>query len=76
MGIRKTIVSRIAILYFAMLLFGTVVVFKIVSVQNIKTEKWKEIEENLTINTIIVEPNRGNICADDGSVLATSVPGI
>ena len=75
MGIRKTIVSRIAIVYFVLLLFGAVVVFKMISVQQIKNEKWQKIEANLSKNTIIVEPNRGNICADDGSVLATSVPG-
>jgi cell division protein FtsI (penicillin-binding protein 3) len=74
-GIRKTILTRIAIVYFVMLLFGIVVVFKMVSVQQIKNERWQKIEKNLSENTILVEPNRGNICADDGSVLATSVPG-
>lgn len=75
MGIRRTIISRIAIVYFVLLLFGAVVVFKMISVQQIKNEKWQKIEANLSKNTIIVEPSRGNICADDGSVLATSVPG-
>lgn len=75
MGIRSTIVSRIAIVYFILLLFGVVVVAKMISVQKIKNTRWEQIEENLSKNTIIVEPNRGNICAEDGSVLATSVPG-
>jgi len=46
-----------------------------VSVQKIKNDRWEEIQQNLSENTIIVNPDRGNICADDGSVLATSVPG-
>ena len=46
-----------------------------VSVQQIKNERWEQIAANLEKNTLIVQPNRGNICADDGSVLATSVPG-
>ncbi len=75
MGIRRTILTRIAIVYFILFLFGIVVVVKIFSVQQIKNERWAKIEANLSKNTIIVEPNRGNICADDGSVLATSVPG-
>ena len=75
MGIRKTIISRISFVYFILLLFGVVVVFKMFSVQQIKNDRWAKIEANLSKNTIIVEPNRGNICADDGSVLATSVPG-
>jgi cell division protein FtsI (penicillin-binding protein 3) len=73
--IRKAIVSRIAIIYFFLLLFGLVVIFKMVSVQKIKNERWEQIAKNLEENTVIVKPNRGNICAGDGSVLATSVPG-
>lgn len=46
-----------------------------VSVQKIKNERWEQIAKNLEENTVIVKPNRGNICAGDGSVLATSVPG-
>lgn len=75
MGIRSAIVSRIALIYFILFLFGVGVIFKMVSVQKIKNERWEQIAENLSKNTLIVEPNRGNICADDGSVLATSVPG-
>lgn len=75
MEIRKSIVSRIAIIYFFLLIFGVVVIFKMISVQQIKNDKWEQIAKNLKENTILVEPNRGNICADDGSVLATSVPG-
>jgi len=73
--IRKSIITRIAIIYFFLLLFGIGVVIKMISVQQIKNERWEQIAENLEKNTLIVEPNRGNICADDGSVLATSVPG-
>ncbi len=75
MGIRKTILSRIVIVYFMLVLFGVVVVAKMVSVQQIKNDRWEKIEENLNNNTVIVPPVRGTICADDGSVLATSVPG-
>lgn len=75
MGIRKTILSRIAIVYFVLFLFGVVVIFKMISVQQIKNDRWQKIEKNLSNNTVIVPPVRGTICANDGSVLATSVPG-
>ena len=75
MGIRRSIISRIAVVYFVLLIFGMVVVFKMISVQQIKNERWESIAKTLKENTVIVEPNRGNIYADDGSVLATSVPG-
>ncbi|MFW6277302.1 MAG: penicillin-binding protein [Prolixibacteraceae bacterium] len=75
MEIRKSITTRIAIIYFLLLLFGVAVVVKMVSVQQIKNERWEQIAANLEKNTLIVQPSRGNICAEDGSVLATSVPG-
>lgn len=75
MGIRSAIITRVAFIYFLLFLFAVVVLFKMVSVQKIKNDRWEQIEENLSANTIIVDPARGNICGDDGSVLATSVPG-
>ena len=72
---RSAIIARVAFIYFLLFLFALVVIFKLVSVQQIKNDRWEKIEANLTENTVIVEPDRGNICADDGSVLATSVPG-
>lgn len=75
MGIRKTILARFALVYFILLVFVLAVIVKLISVQQINNERWEQIEKNLSENTVIVPPNRGNICADDGSILATSVPG-
>lgn len=75
MEIRKSIVTRVAVIYFFLLIFGLVVIVKMISVQQIKNDKWEQIAKNLKENTITIPPIRGNICADDGSVLATSVPG-
>ncbi len=75
MEIRKVILTRITFIYFILLVFAVVVIVKMVSVQKIKNDRWEKIQQNLSDNTIIVNPDRGNICADDGSVLATSVPG-
>ena len=75
MGIRKTILTRFALVYFILSLFVLVVVAKLISVQQINNDRWEQIEANLNENTVIVPPTRGNICAEDGSILATSVPG-
>ena len=75
MEIRRIILTRVTLIYFLLLVFAIVVIVKMVSVQKIKNDRWEEIQKNLSENTIIVSPERGNICADDGSVLATSVPG-
>ncbi|MFV0366107.1 MAG: penicillin-binding protein [Mangrovibacterium sp.] len=50
------------------------VVFRILSIQQIGTEKLAELKERLENETRIIEANRGNVCADDGSILATSIP--
>jgi cell division protein FtsI (penicillin-binding protein 3) len=73
--IRKSILTRIAIIYFFLLIFGLVIIVKMVSIQQIKNDRWEQIAKNLKENTLTIAPIRGNICADDGSVLATSVPG-
>lgn len=75
MGIRKTILSRISLVYAVLVVFGLVVLVKVFSVQQINNDRWQQIEENLNNNTLIIPPVRGTICADDESVLATSVPG-
>jgi len=73
--IRRVILTRVTLIYLILLVFAVVVIVKMVSVQKIKNDRWEKIQQNLSENTIIVNPDRGNICADDGSVLATSVPG-
>jgi cell division protein FtsI (penicillin-binding protein 3) len=40
----------------------------------VDTEKWIAIAKDLKSNTTEIWAKRGNICADDGSVLSTSVP--
>lgn len=67
--------TRFALVYFLLLLFVVVVIIKLVSVQQIKTSRWQQIAKNLNNNKEIIPPVRGNICADDGSILATSTPG-
>jgi cell division protein FtsI (penicillin-binding protein 3) len=40
----------------------------------VNTEKWQTIAKDLRNNTTEIWAKRGNICADDGSILSTSVP--
>ncbi len=74
MEIRKDIIFRFGIIYFLAVLTGVVVVVKIALIQNMDTGKWKQIAKNLKDNTSEIQARRGNICADDGTILATSVP--
>jgi cell division protein FtsI (penicillin-binding protein 3) len=74
MEIRKAITLRFGVVYFAIALFGLVIIGRILLIQNVDTEKWQEIAKDLKSNTTEIWAKRGNICADDGSVLSTSVP--
>ena len=71
---RKAITLRFGIVYFAIAIFGLVIVARILIIQNVDTQKWVEIGKDLRSNTTEIWAKRGNICADDGSILSTSVP--
>lgn len=74
MEIRKSITLRFGIVYFGIALFGLVIIGRILIIQNVDTEKWQAIAKDLRNNTTEIWAKRGNICADDGSILSTSVP--
>ena len=74
MEIRRAITLRFGIVYFAIALFGLVIISRILIIQNTDTEKWSQTAKDLKNNTEEIWAKRGNICADDGSILSTSVP--
>ncbi|WP_372776296.1 penicillin-binding transpeptidase domain-containing protein [Mangrovibacterium sp.] len=74
MEIRKYITLRFGIIYFLALALTAAIVVKLVMIQNIDTERWEQIGKNLKTNTSEIQAKRGNVCADDGSILATSIP--
>ena len=50
------------------------VVVKLINIQFIEGEHYRGLAEKRTVKNFTIVPNRGNIYADDGSLLATSVP--
>lgn len=74
MEIRKVIITRFGVIYFLAVLMGIIIVAKIFMIQNMDTGRWQAIAKDLKNNTNEIPAKRGNICADDGSILATSVP--
>lgn len=74
MNIRKSILVRVY-LAFGLMVFGALAVFaKLLHLQYVDGDKWKNIADSLTIQERVVEATRGNIYSVDGSLLATSVP--
>lgn len=68
------IVWKIYLLYFSLLVFAILIVYKIIDIQVISANKWKDRTLELTTTWRTVEGNRGNIFSDNGDLLATSVP--
>jgi len=57
-----------------MFLFGMAVLFKLGNIQFVDGDKYRELAKVNTTKNFIIPANRGNVYADDGSLLATSVP--
>jgi len=71
--VKADILWRIGLLYFGVVLFGLVIIGRIIFLQYFEREKWNKAN-TLTTSEIIIPPNRGDICAEDGRLLATSIP--
>ena len=56
-----------------MFLFAVAVMVKLVNIQTIDGDKYRELAMQRTEKMFTIEPNRGNLYSDDGSLLATSV---
>jgi len=73
MSLKKNILLRVSLAYFAMVVFALTILGRIFYLQLIEKSQWVESEVNsITYKTI--EPNRGNIYSAEGRLLAVSVP--
>lgn len=66
-------IGRLALIYMSLLLFLLYLIVEIFKLQWVEGEKWKKIEQQ-SFRMTRIEPNRGDIRARDGRLLASSVP--
>ncbi|MFS4469643.1 penicillin-binding protein [Maribacter sp. 2210JD10-5] len=69
----KSILTRLYVVAGVLVLFAGAVLFKLVSIQVVDGKKYMALAETRTTKMFTIEPNRGNLYSDDGSLLATSV---
>ena len=69
----KKILTRLYVVAGGLFIFACAVVFKLVSIQMVNGEKYRDLAEKRTTKMFTIAPNRGNLISDDGSLLATSV---
>jgi len=74
MSIRTNILIRVYLAFGLILLFAGAVVVQLYRVQFVQGKKWKAMSSSLSTQYQTVEAARGNIFANDMSLLATSVP--
>lgn len=70
----KNILNRFYFVAGIIFVFALAVSIKLINIQVVEGEKYKSLAKNSIIKNVIIPANRGNIYADDGSLLATSVP--
>lgn len=74
MSVKKEILFRFGLVYVVFGILGFVIIGKIVYIQFIEGPDLRAMAKTITYRDITIEPNRGDICAIDGRLLATSVP--
>lgn len=70
---RRKILLRYAIISFFVLIFCAVVVWKLVDTTVLSADKWNAKANEELSKTTIINPERGDILAADGSILATNL---
>ncbi len=74
MNIKRSIVLRVRIAFILVALFAGLIFYRITHLQFVEGEKWAAKSENQNFQFRNVSATRGNIYAEDGSLLATSLP--
>jgi len=74
MEARKDILLRTYLLYTIVCILGFSICARVFYIQHVQGNKWRKEEANFTTSFRTIEAVRGNIYAEDGSLLATSLP--
>ena len=70
----KNILNRLYIIAGCMFIFAIAVAVKLVNIQFVEGDGYRELAHRNTTRNFTIPANRGNVYAEDGSLLATSVP--
>lgn len=73
-SIKHELAGRLGLVYLIVMVVATLIVIKALHVQVWEGDKWRKMGRAVSFKDFVVPPNRGNIYADDGRILASSVP--
>lgn len=74
MDVKRDILKRVYLMYGFFLLFGIAILVQVFRIQIVQGQDWIAMAESQTLAYKNIDALRGNIFADDGSLLATSLP--
>jgi len=74
MSLKKHIVWRVGVVYLGIFVLSLCITGKLFFLIYVEGSKWEEKAEEHNMKYITIDPNRGDILADDGRLLASSVP--
>lgn len=74
MNLKKAILLRSWIAFFMVLVLAVAIIWQIVDLQFVQKEKYLSISREQSTKWREIQASRGNIYAEDGSLLATSIP--
>lgn len=74
MTVKKDILFRVGFVYFSFLLLGLIIIGRIIFIQFVQGNKYREKAKSISLKEMPIEPNRGDILTFDGRLLATSIP--
>ena len=74
MSLKKHIVWRVGVVYLGIFVLSLGIIGKLFILIYVEGSKWEEKAEEHNMKYITIDPNRGDILADDGRLLASSVP--
>lgn len=74
MSIKHELAGRLGFVYLMVIIIAVAIGVKALHVQAWEGDKWRGKSREFSARDFIVPPNRGDICAEDGRVLASSIP--
>jgi cell division protein FtsI (penicillin-binding protein 3) len=72
--IKKDILLRVYLVYLGVFLFALLIMARAIYIQSFEKTELTEMAARQELNLFEIEAIRGNICSDDGTLLAVSVP--
>ncbi len=72
--VKPEILFRVRLAFLPILFFSGLIFFRVVQLQTVEGDRWRRMAALSTLQNRVVKATRGNLYADNGSLLATSLP--